>query len=139
MFPDEKTKWLNIRHAAWPVGLAVAIAAGIIGAGFFGPLQDKLVDKRMAAYDKTHSTNIRLNYLIEDEAGTFDDYCSVDRKKLAAVEREELEIVATIRDTSKREAIGYTVAFPVIILVGYVLIIIYFKPARGRTTRTPGL
>ncbi|MBL7699842.1 MAG: hypothetical protein JNK79_16865 [Chitinophagaceae bacterium] len=123
---DHKTKSTSLLHAVWPGALVIVVAAGIIGAGALKPLEKKLFDRNVAAYDKLRGTNFHSNYLTEKEY-FFDDYCSADRKKLAAFEKENMAIVASIRDKSKKEALGYIVIFPVVVLVGYILLVKYLK------------
>lgn len=126
-------------NALWLGGLAVFIAAGIVGASVFGPIQDKLLENKLVAYDKTHGTTIHTEYLIEDRSAFFEDYCAIDRKKLAAVAQEETVVLANVRTRSRNEARAYVVLIPVIILVIYLLIVAYFRRKRVKLAHTKSI
>jgi hypothetical protein len=124
-FPKGGALTLNITG-----GLGM-IAAGIIGAGILGFVQDKSIDKNVQAYDKTHNTNIHGAYITENKTSFFGDYKSLDQNKLAGGSAEDKAAVTVIRDTAKKEALRDVIIFPMIMLVSYVLLIIYFRSKGG--------
>lgn len=50
------------------------IAAGVIGAGILGFIQDKSVDKKIAQYDVVNNTVIHNTYVTEKKTSLFGDY-----------------------------------------------------------------
>lgn len=124
-FPKGGALTLNITG-----GLGM-IAAGVIGAGILGFIQDKSVDTKIQAYDNTHNTSIHSTYVTENKTSFFGDYQALDQTKLAQANAQELETVTTIRDGAKKDALRYIVAFPLFMLVCYGLLILYFRSRGG--------
>lgn len=107
------------------------IAAGIIGAAILGFIQDKSVDSKITAYDKENNTAIHSTYVTEQKTSLFGDYEALDQNKLANANPQEQHTIATIRETAKKEALQYIVIFPLIMLVSYTLLIMYFRSKGG--------
>lgn len=124
-FPKGGALTLNITG-----GLGM-IAAGVIGAGTLGFIQDKSVDTRITDYDKLNNTAIHSTYVTEKKTSLFGDYEGLDQNKLATANQAEKNTVITIRETAKKEALRYIVIFPLIMLVSYILLMIYFKSKGG--------
>ncbi len=124
-FPKGGALTLNITG-----GLGM-IAAGVIGAGILGFIQDKSVDQKITAYDSTHSTAIHSTYVTEQKTSLFGDYQALDQTKLSKADTNEQLTVTTIRDAAKKEALRYIVIFPVIMLISYLLLILYFRSKGG--------
>jgi hypothetical protein len=124
-FPKGGALTLNITG-----GLGM-IAAGVIGAGVLGFIQDKTIDKNIMAYDKANNTRIHSTYVTENKTSFFGDYKALDQSKLATAGTGENAAISTIRDTAKKEALSDIVIFPIIMLVSYSLLIIYFRSKGG--------
>jgi MFS family permease len=124
-FPKGGALTLNITG-----GLGM-IAAGVIGAGILGFIQDKSVDKNIQAYDKNHSTNIHGVYVTENKTSFFGEYKALDQNKLATASAADNAAVTGIRDTAKKEALRDILVFPIVMLVSYLLLIIYFRSKGG--------
>lgn len=120
-FPKGGALTLNITG-----GLGM-IAAGVIGAGILGFIQDKSIDANIQAYDKEHNTAIHQVYITETKESLFGTYQSLDQEKLSAASPQEIATVTKIRDDAKKEALRNIVIFPVIMLVSYLLLMVYFK------------
>ncbi len=124
-FPKGGALTLNITG-----GLGM-IAAGVIGAGILGFIQDKSVDRKITAYDNANNTAIHSTYVTERKTSLFGDYEALDQGKLETATAGDKQTVATIRETAKKEALRYIVIFPLIMLVSYLLLIFYFKSKGG--------
>ncbi|MEO5999443.1 MAG: MFS transporter [Chitinophagaceae bacterium] len=124
-FPKGGALTLNITG-----GLGM-IAAGVIGAGILGFIQDKSIDNKIAAYDASNNTAIHSTFVTEKKTSLFGDYSGLDQNKLATAKPDEQALVSTIRDTAKKEALRYIVIFPLIMLVSYLLLMAYFKSKGG--------
>ncbi|HWZ36164.1 MAG TPA: MFS transporter [Mucilaginibacter sp.] len=124
-FPKGGALTLNITG-----GLGM-IAAGVIGAGILGFIQDRSVDQKITAYDQAHQTAIHSTYVTEQKTSLFGDYKALDQAKLATANASEQQTVTTIRDSAKKEALGYIVVFPLIMFVSFVLLILYFRSKGG--------
>jgi MFS family permease len=124
-FPKGGALTLNITG-----GLGM-IAAGVIGAGILGFIQDKSVDANILAYDKTNNTSIHSTYVTENKTSFFGDYKALDQSKLSTASPEESATINTIRDTAKKDALRNIVVFPITMLVSYLLLILYFRSKGG--------
>lgn len=124
-FPKGGALTLNITG-----GLGM-IAAGVIGAGILGFIQDKSVDSKIAGYDQANNTAIHSTYVTEKKTSLFGDYEALDQSKLATASAQDQQTVTTIRETAKKEALRYIVIFPLIMLVSYLLLIFYFRSKGG--------
>jgi MFS family permease len=124
-FPKGGALTLNITG-----GLGM-IAAGVIGAGILGFIQDKSVDRNILAYDQANNTNIHGTYVTENKTSLFGDYQALDQSKLETASPQDNATVNTIRDEAKKDALRNIVIFPIIMLVSYVLLILYFRSKGG--------
>ena len=124
-FPKGGALTLNITG-----GLGM-IAAGVIGAGILGFIQDKSIDSKIGAYDQANNTRIHSTYVTENKTSLFGSYQGLDQSKLDAASPEDIKTVTTVRDTAKKEALRYIVVFPLIMLVCYLTLIFYFKSKGG--------
>jgi MFS family permease len=124
-FPKGGALTLNITG-----GLGM-IAAGVIGAGILGFIQDKSIDQKIARYDQSNNTAIHSTYVTEQKTSLFGEYKALDQAKLASATPTDQKTVTTIRDGAKKEALSYIVVFPLIMLVSYILLIFYFRSKGG--------
>lgn len=124
-FPKGGALTLNITG-----GLGM-IAAGVIGAGILGFVQDKSVDANILAYDKANGTSMHATYATENKTSIFGEYQSLDQAKLAEAGPDELSIITVIKETAKKDALRDIIIFPVIMLVSYLLMIFYFRSKGG--------
>ena len=107
------------------------IAAGVIGAGVLGFIQDKSVDSKIAEYDKANNTALHSTYVTENKTSLFGDYRALNQEKLAAANTEEQATVTNIQNIAKKGALRDIVIFPLIMFVSYVLLILYFRYKGG--------
>jgi hypothetical protein len=107
------------------------IAAGVIGAGILGFIQDKSIDYKIGEYDRVNNTTIHSTYVTDKKTSLFGDYQGIDQAKLATASPAEQQTVNSVQDTAKKEALRYIVIFPLIMLVSYLLLIVYFKSKGG--------
>ncbi len=124
-FPKGGALTLNITG-----GLGM-IAAGVIGAGILGFMQDKSIDKNIAQYDAANNTAIHSTYVTDKKTSVFGDYEGLDQTKLAAAGTEEQGVVKTIQDGAKKEALKNVLIFPVIMFLSFLGLILYFRSKGG--------
>jgi MFS family permease len=124
-FPKGGALTLNITG-----GLGM-IAAGVIGAGILGFIQDKSIDSKISDYDRSNNTSIHSTYVTDKKTSLFGDYQGIDQSKLATASETDRNTVIDVQNTAKKEALRYIVIFPVIMLVSYLLLIAYFKSKGG--------
>lgn len=126
-FPKGGALTLNITG-----GLGM-IAAGVIGAGILGFIQDRSVEKNILAFDARNKTSIHTTFVTDPKTSLFGDYNALNQAKLSAADPQQQATVTTIRDEAKKEALRYIVIFPVIMLICFVLLLLYFKSKGGYT------
>jgi MFS family permease len=124
-FPKGGALTLNITG-----GLGM-IAAGVIGAGILGFIQDKTIDKNILTYDQANNTRIHAEYVTENKTSIFGDYQALDQSKLQTASEVDKNTVGNIQDTAKRDALRSIVIFPIIMLVSYIVLIFYFRSKGG--------
>ncbi len=115
-FPKGGALTLNITG-----GLGM-IAAGVIGAGILGFMQDKSIDQNIAKYDASNNTAIHSTYVTAKKTSVFGEYEGLDQTKLAAANTEEQGIVKTIQDGAKKEALKNVLIFPIIMFISFYLL-----------------
>jgi MFS family permease len=127
-FPKGGALTLNI------IGGLGMIAAGVIGAGILGFMQDSAIDKNILAYDQANNTSLHSKYVTENKTSLFGDYRALDQEKVNTAGPEESTTITTIRDMAKKNALRAIVIFPIIMLVSYCVLILYFKSKGGYKT-----
>lgn len=107
------------------------LAVGIVGAPFLGYFQDQQIDKEITAYDERNETDLHEMYVIQEKFGVFGAYLSLDQAALVAGPTEDREVVRQIQGKAKKGALMTVAIFPVIMLLCYILLILYFRSRGG--------
>ena len=115
-FPKGGALTLNATGAVGMLGV------GVLGALFLGFFQDQTIDREMAAAKPEIHQQV-----MGDKASLFGDYKSVDAEKVALLSEPDQLAVAEIQDGSKKSTLKTVAIFPVIMFVGYLVLIFYFK------------
>ena len=103
------------------------MAVGILGAPLLGNIQDKEVDRVLAA---DHPA-LHAGVAGEAKSSLFGDYQPVNTDKVASLPVEEQKIVTKTQATAKKNALATVALFPVGMLVAYLLLLLYFKSKGG--------
>ncbi|SFB79267.1 Major Facilitator Superfamily protein [Parapedobacter composti] len=107
------------------------ISAGVIGAGVLGFLQDKRADGNIAKYDAENNTSLYNTYLTEEKTSLFGEYQALDFEKFQRAPQEDKETISALQEDAKKVALRDIVVFPVIMLVSYLLLMLYFRRRGG--------
>ncbi|MGE5943480.1 MAG: hypothetical protein ACM31G_03975, partial [Flavobacteriales bacterium] len=126
-FPKGGALTLNI------IGGLGMIAAGVIGAGIIGFVQDSSIEKGIREYDMKQNTELSQNYITEEKTSVFGDYRALDQIKFQSASQEEIETITEVQHQSKKEALRYIVIFPILMFVSYMALIFYFRSKGGYT------
>lgn len=126
-FPKGGALTLNI------IGGLGMIAAGVIGAGVIGFVQDSSIEKGIKNYDMKQNTELSQNYITEEKTSVFGDYRALDQIKFQEASQEEIETITEVQHQSKKEALQYVVIFPILMFLSYLGLIFYFKGKGGYT------
>ena len=86
----------------------------------------KLIDE-----DKRNNTALHDTYATESKSSIFGDYQAVDYARVASAPPVEQQTIQTIRESAKKDALRTVAIFPVIMLVTYLVLILYFRSKGG--------
>ena len=107
------------------------LAAGIVGGPFLGNIQDKQVEKDITTYDAANSTQLHSTYVISEKTGIFGKYQAVDQDKVAAAPDTDKQPIQTIQAGAKKGALKTVALFPILMLLCYLGLILYFRSRGG--------
>lgn len=124
-FPKGGALTLNITGGVGMIG------AGIIGTVILGFVQDKTIDRNVAAYDKANNTALHSTYVTAEKVSIMGKYEALDLAKLSGANAADKQTVHDIQDSAKKEALKTVALFPIIMLIAYLLLMFYFKLRGG--------
>jgi MFS family permease len=124
-FPKGGALTLNITGG---VGM---IAAGVVGAVILGYAQDVSIDKQLSSYDTNHDTALHQAFATEEKTSIFGDYQALDMAKLELAGEEVQATIRSIQEAAKKEALQSIAIFPVIMLLTYLGLMLYYKSRGG--------
>src|SRR5688572_4425294 len=107
------------------------IAAGVIGAGVLGFIQDKSVDSKIAEYDAKNNTSLQSTFLTDEKTSAFGNYRALNQEKLTVANPEQKATITTIQNDAKKSALRDIVIFPIVMFISYIALIIYFRSRGG--------
>lgn len=118
-FPKGGALTLN---AAGAVGM---LGVGVLGAQFLGFFQDKNIESTLEERDQ-----VVYEQVLGEKPGLFGAYKAVDPTKVEELDQTQKALVTEVQDASKKNTLMAVAIFPIIMLVCYILMFLYFK-ARG--------
>ena len=107
------------------------IGAGIIGTVILGFIQDKTIDRNISEYDQKNNTELHDHYVTETKQSIFGTYQAIDAAKLDRAAEQDKNVVASVREGAKKEALKTIAIFPIGMLITYLLLMLYFKQRGG--------
>jgi MFS family permease len=107
------------------------LAAGIVGGPFLGNIQDKQVDKDIKAYDMSNNTQLHPTYVTLEKTGIFGKYASLDHAKVETAPDTDKQPIHQIQSGAKKGALQTVALFPVLMLLCYIGLILYFRSRGG--------
>jgi MFS family permease len=124
-FPKGGALTLNVTTG---VGM---LAVGIVGAVFLGFAQDKEIENSIAEYDRMNNTSLQEKYINVEKNSIFGAYQSLDIARFETAPVQEREIIETRMVKAKKGALKLVAVLPVIMLVAFILLFLYFKKRGG--------
>jgi len=103
------------------------LSVGVIGAVFLGHIQDNAVDK----YLSTANPSLYDQVVAEEKVSVFGIYNTLDQTKVAALPEEDKLVVDKVTAVAKKKALSTVAVFPLIMLICYVVLMIYFRSRGG--------
>lgn len=107
------------------------LAAGIVGSVLLGAIQDHEVSDTLRIYDQQHATHLYADLVTEEKRSILGSYRSLDQNKLAASDATTQAVVGEAVGSSKRTALSDVAILPLVMLVAYSLLILYFRRRGG--------
>ena len=86
--------------------------------------------KALHEYDAKHGTQLEMT-LTTERTGVFGTYMAVDPAKRAAITDETRSVVDTIDNESKRDALRSIAILPLIMLIAYAGLLLFFRGKGG--------
>ncbi len=120
-FPKGGALTLNV------IGGMGMLSVGVIGAVFLGNIQDKQIDREL--FQQNPAVHVKV--VAEEKSSVFGKYKPLDQDKIVSLESDEKLVVETIKASAKKNALLTVAIFPVIMLICYLTLILYFKSKGG--------
>ena len=124
-FPKGGALTLNVTTG---VGM---MAVGIVGAVFLGFVQDKEIDNSIADYDRMNNTSLHKEYISIEKKSIFGTYQTLDVDKFEAAPDMKREIIEASMAKAKKGALKLVAILPVIMLIAFIFLFLYFKKKGG--------
>ncbi len=106
------------------------LAAGIVGSPVIGGVQDAAMVKHIAEYDATNGTQLSAAVTAEKD-GMFGKYTAVNPEMRAMISGDQKAVVDRIDAESKLEALRTIAILPVLMLLVYLGLALYFRSRGG--------
>jgi len=103
------------------------IGSGVLGAPFFGYVQDTSIEKGLTEYDSKNNTAYHEDFITEPRTSIFGSYRAIDQEKLANAPKKEQKTIDGLQRIIKKGALKKIAILPAIMFVAYVLLILYFR------------
>ncbi len=104
------------------------LGVGVLGAPFFGLLQENNVTAQLKKEDPAVYEQVT-----SQKESVFGEYTAVDPEKKSELPEKEQELIDTYVLQSKKSTLATVAIFPCIMLVCYLILIAYFKSKGGYT------
>lgn len=106
------------------------LSVGIVGAVFLGHIQDDAIDKGLLAYDNENKTTLHAEFVTPAD-GIFGKYNALDGAKVGEASKDNQELIGDISAQAKKGALKTIAIFPIIMMVCFLGLILYFKSQGG--------
>jgi len=107
------------------------LAVGIVGSVFLGYVQDTSIDQEVAEYDKKHGAELHEKYVTLDKKSILGEYKALDMSVLNKAPGEDKDILSEIQLRAKKEALKSVAILPLVMLICYIILFLYFKAKGG--------
>ncbi len=103
------------------------LAVGIVGNPFLGYFQDQEVSHQLEIADP----QAHAEYVTVEKRGVFGRYLALNSDKVANASQEDRQLISDVQDAAKKGALSQVAIFPVIMLICYLGLIVYFRKKGG--------
>jgi len=103
------------------------LAVGVIGAAFLGNIQDRQIDRELAArHPQLHQQVVTM-----EKSSVFGSYRPLDQERVEALPMTDKDTIHQITAEAKKSALFTVAIFPTIMLICYIGLLLYFKSQGG--------
>jgi MFS transporter, DHA2 family, metal-tetracycline-proton antiporter len=107
------------------------LAVGIVGSVLLGAIQDRSIGDSLAADDAKNGTHLYETFYTQEKTGVFGSYHALDEAKVAAADADTRAVVESVVTGSKKTALKSVALLPLVMLVSYLLLMLYFRRRGG--------
>ncbi len=107
------------------------LGVGIVGSVLLGSIQDRAIGESLAAHDAQHGTQLHQTFFTNEKNGAFGRYLALDEVKVNASDGQTRAVVHSVVAGSKKTALKSVAVLPLVTLVAYLLLILYFRRQGG--------
>jgi len=107
------------------------LGVGIVGSVLLGSIQDRAIGESLAAHDEQHGTQLYRSFFTNEKTGAFGRYLALDEVKVSASDEQTRAVVNSVVAGSKKTALKSVAVLPLVTLVAYLLLILYFRRQGG--------
>ena len=107
------------------------LAVGIVGSVLLGSIQDRTIGAALAAHDAQQGTQLHSAYFTNEKTGIFGRYLALDDAKVAASDEQTRTVIGAVVSESKKTALKSVATLPLLMLVAYLLLMLYFRKLGG--------
>lgn len=107
------------------------IGTGIIGTVLLGFVQDTSFDKNLLKYDRENFTQLHEKYVTIEKESAFGIYKMLDSKAVFDATEKEKTTIHEMQLFSKKTALKYVAILPIITMISYLLLELWFKRLGG--------
>lgn len=107
------------------------IGSGVLGAPFFGYIQDTSIERGLHKHDIANKTEYYDSYITESRTSIFGSYRAINQEKLKEAPEEERNAIDKLQRIIKKNALKKIAILPAVMFISYVLLILYFRRKGG--------
>jgi DHA2 family metal-tetracycline-proton antiporter-like MFS transporter len=107
------------------------LAVGIVGSVLLGSIQDRTIGAALAAHDAQHGAQLHATFFTNEKTGVFGRYLALDDAKVAGSDAETRAVIGAVVTDSKKTALKSVAVLPLIMLVSYLFLMLYFRRLGG--------
>jgi len=104
------------------------LAVGLLGTTLLGTVQDKSIDRELAAINPQLREQIIYP---EARSSLYGSYHAIDQSKLAGLDDAQKADLAKAQELAKQTALRTVAIFPAVMFVAYMGLILYFRTQGG--------
>ncbi len=103
------------------------MSVGVVGSALLGTVQDRQIDVDL----RTQSPALHQRVVGQQKLSVFGRYQPLDVSKVESLGGDDRRVVQVIQDQAKKGALRTVALFPLVMLICYLSLMIYFRRKGG--------